>query len=146
MAAKTDQEGLMAMLEEATLVSSAAPPQAGMDLELDPELEFRPSRTVQTEDDWATDPVPTKLEKIRAAFLNSKSAAEVTAAAGNMPVTMWLECVIKLMPKDIKVQGEVSFHHMLEGLGPIDANAYRLGAGPVKVVEAEFSEVAELAV
>ena len=125
----TDSEGLIGMLEGAAVTHSTLPPSP-------PQQSIAAADgTYQVLDlndagEWFNDPVPTKLEKIRAAFLNSKTAAEVAAAAGNMPVGMWLECVIKLMPKDIKVQGEVGFRHMLEGLGPIDPNQYRLGAPP----------------
>ena len=158
MAAQRDQEGFIAMLEGATLVSSydaELPPQAklamdcpttaqGTDDELLLDLSDEPSngrsrRPAKDSAEWDNDAVPMKLEKIRAAFLNSKTAAEVTAAAGNMPVAMWLECVIKLMPKNVQVTGSVDFTHMLAGLAPIDRDAYR-----PKVVEAEYSVVGEV--
>lgn len=96
-----------------------------------PELVLEPVQSPQGDetsdpDDWRTDPVAVKLEKIRSVFLNSKTPFEVRAAAASMPIGLWLEQVVRLMPKDVKVQGEVNFRHMLEGLGPIDKDAYRL--------------------
>lgn len=130
-------DGLISLLED-------GPAEVVPDLDL--AVEQAPSRVVAEEDDWNSDPVATKLEKIRAVFLNSKSPAEVRAAAGVMPVGLWLEQVIKLMPKDIKVQGEVEFRHMLEGLGPIDKDAYRLGSRPAAtelIEEASYCVVEE---
>ena len=83
--------------------------------------------------DWQDDPVPLKLEKIRAAFLNGKTAAEVENAAAMMLVGDWLELIAKISPKNVQVQGEVSFKHMLEELGPIDKSQYRF-----KMIEAEI--------
>lgn len=49
--------------------------------------------------DWAADPIPAKFNKIREAVLNAKTASEVQAAAGCMPVREWLDWVVKLAPK-----------------------------------------------
>ena len=75
--------------------------------------------------EWQNDPVPVKLEKIRAAFLNSRTAGEVMAAGSTMQIGDWLELVVKLSPKNIQVSGGLSFKHMLEEMGPIDKNDYR---------------------
>lgn len=97
-------------------------------------------RQATTEDDWQDDPVSTKLEKIRAAFLNGKTAAQVAGEAALMPMGDWLELVVKLSPKNVQVSGAVSFKHMLEELGPIDKEQYRL-SGPIgEVIEAEVAE------
>lgn len=53
---------------------------------------------------WQNDPVPVKLEKIRAAVLNARSAAEVTARAALIPIADWLDLVVKLSPKQIDVK------------------------------------------
>ena len=89
-----------------------------------------------SDDDWRNDPVPVKLEKIRAAFLNAKRPGEVMAMAGTMAMAEWLELVIKLSPKNVQVSGGISFRHMLEELGPINKEQYRL-SGPV--IEAELA-------
>jgi len=135
-----DSEGFISILEGA--IQTNEPPS----LATVPDFDLVDAAEEPSGDSWKDDTVPTKLEKIRAVFLNSKTAAEVRAAAGNMPVGMWLECVIKLMPKDIKVQGEVGFRHMLEGLGPINKDAYRLTAtrnAPQIIQDAEYRVLVE---
>lgn len=94
------------------------------------------------EADWKDDPVPVKLEKIRAAFLNGKSASEVLVAASMMPIGDWIELVTKLAPKNIQVQGEFSFKHMLEEFGPVDKEQYRFRQLPSAApIEVEYEEV-----
>ena len=87
------------------------------------------------EEDWTNDPVPTKLDKIRAAFLNSKTAAEVQTAAWLMPIGDWLEMVVKLSPKNVQITGGISFRHMMEEFGPIEKDKYRFNAIPVECTE-----------
>lgn len=86
--------------------------------------------------DWQEDPLAVKLDKIRAAFLNGKTAGEVEAEAARMHIGDWLELVVKLSPKNIQVKGDVSFRHMLEQMGPIDRETYRF-----KVIDAEYKEL-----
>ena len=90
------------------------------------------------DENWHDDPVPVKLEKIRAAFMNGRTAEEVRLCAGVMPIGDWLELVVKLSPKNIQVQGGISLTHMLQDLSPIDKEQYRL---PQNVVEAEYREL-----
>ena len=80
---------------------------------------------VENEEEWKNDPVPVKLEKIRAAFLNSKTVSEVLAAGSMMMIGDWLELVVKLSPKNVQITGGLSFKHMLEELGPINKDDYR---------------------
>lgn len=100
-----------------------------------------PVPAVLAEDaEWQNDPVPVKLDKIRAAFLNGKTAQEVQDAASLMAIGDWLELVAKIAPKNVQIQGSISFTHMLEEFGPINKEQYRL---PGKVVEAEYKEITE---
>jgi hypothetical protein len=95
--------------------------------------------TVVTEaSGWASDPLPAKLDKIRAVFLNAKSPTEVYAEASLMPVGDWLEMVVKMSPKDVKVSGGIAFRHMLADMGPIDKSQYRPQA-----VQCDYEEVVE---
>lgn len=95
---------------------------------------------IATEDNWQNDPIPTKLDKIRAAFLNAKSPTEVQTAAWLMPIGDWLEMVVKLSPKNVQVTGDISFIHMLDTLGPINKSEYRLPTPAECIVEAELAE------
>jgi len=94
--------------------------------------------TGDAEDGWMDDPISTKLEKIRAVFLNAKSPMEVFAQASVMRIGDWLEMVVKLSPKDIKVTGGIAFRHMMADMGPIDKDQYR-----PKTITCEYEEVAE---
>lgn len=94
-----------------------------------------PDLAVTEEDDWRNDPIPAKLDKIRAAFLNAKSPTEVHTAAWLMPIGDWLEMVVKLSPKNVQISGGVSFRHMLEEFGPIEKDKYRFNAIPVECME-----------
>ena len=87
---------------------------------------------------WLDDPASVKLDKIRAVFLNAKTPADVQMEAALMPVCDWLEMVVKLSPKDVKVSGGIAFRHMLADMGPIDKNQYR-----PKAIACEYEEVAE---
>jgi hypothetical protein len=78
-----------------------------------------------SDDEWQNDPIPVKLDKIRAAVLNSKTASEVRLHAGLMQIGDWLEMVVKLSPKQMQVQGSFSFKHMMEEFGPIDSSKYK---------------------
>jgi hypothetical protein len=77
------------------------------------------------EEDWQEDPVSVKWSKIRATFLNGKTAAEVRKEAEVMPVGTWLDWAIKMAPKDVKVSGEINIAQIVANLGPIDKEAYR---------------------
>lgn len=68
--------------------------------------------------DWQNDPVSVKLEKIKAAFLNSKTATEVQAAASGMVIGDWLEMVVKLSK-----QADV---------GPVQITAIRIELPPAQ--------------
>jgi hypothetical protein len=80
------------------------------------------------------------LQKVKECFIQAKPLSDVRNFAGLMPFRDWMDYVIKLMPKDIKVQGEVNFKHLVEEFGPIDKRQYQL-AEPVQ--EAVFCEVSE---
>lgn len=114
---------LMAIIEEDL---DELPPQERPETCLEGAPEGSETPAVAGDANWQDDPVPTKIEKIRAAFLNGKTASEVEAAAGNMLVGDWLELVAKISPKNIQVQGEMNFRHILAELGPIDKDKYRL--------------------
>ena len=113
--------------QELEALPASAPPEEGPPT---------PVSAEKGDGSWLNDPVPVKLEKIRAAFLDAKTPQEVTLQASIMPLGDWLDMVVRLSPKNIQVQGAVSFKHMLEELGPIDKEAYR-----PKVIDAEFSEM-----
>lgn len=89
-----------------------------------------------TDEDWFNDSISVKMEKIREAFLNGKSAKEVRAAASMMMVGDWLELVSKLAPKRLDIKGDFSFKHLVDQFGPIDTEKYRL-----KAVDAEYRVV-----
>ena len=89
-------------------------------------------------DGWLDDPASVKLDKIRAVFLNAKTPADVQMEAALMSVGDWLEMVVKLSPKDVKVSGGIAFRHMLADMGPIDKNQYR-----PKAIACDYEEVAE---
>ena len=112
----TDQEGLIKLLNDPQLKPLL--PSATGSLSL--------SSCDAGDVDWQDDPVPIKLEKIRSVLLNSKTADEIATEASMMPVGMWLDLVVKLMPKNIQVSGDINFQHMLADLGPIDKDQYRL--------------------
>ena len=92
-------------------------------------------------EDWKNDPLPLKLDKIRATVLNAKTPSEVHAAAATMPVGDWFELVVKMSPKNIQVDGAISFTHMLAEMAPINKEQYRL---PLQVqsaiIEAELAD------
>ena len=86
-----------------------------------------PPASVEDEN-WQTDPVSGKLEKIRAAFLNSKTASEVKAAASTMPVGDWLDLVTK-MAKQVDT-------------APVQITAIRIELPPRNDYEGDIIEVA----
>ena len=90
---------------------------------------------VNESSEWLSDPLPVKLDKIRELFLNSKSPTEVYAAASLMPISDWLDMVVKLSPKNVQITGGISFRHMLEEFGPIEKDKYRFNAIPVECAE-----------
>lgn len=55
-----------------------------------------PAAAATGEEDWQDDPVPVKLDKIRATFLNGKTAGEVSVASATMRIEDWLEIVTKI--------------------------------------------------
>jgi hypothetical protein len=81
---------------------------------------------------------PEYLQKVKESFIRARPLSEVQLYASTMSFKDWMDYVIKLLPKDIKIQGEVNFKHLVEELGPIDKSQYRL---PEPVLEVEFCEV-----
>ena len=79
------------------------------------------------------------VQEFKAAFIKARSLSEITLYASSMSFKDYMDFVVKLLPKDVKVQGEVNFTHQLASLGPIDKDSYRLNAPDT--VEAEFCEV-----
>ncbi len=84
-------------------------------------------------------PFPEYVQRFKDTFIKARPLEEVGRYASAMAFRDWMDFVIKLLPKDVKIQGEVSFVHQLASLGPIDKDAYRLTAPDA--VEAEFCEV-----
>lgn len=91
------------------------------------------------------EPVPEDLsfgqyvQEFKSAFIKARPLSEITLYASSMPFKDYMDFVVKLLPKDVKVQGEVSFVHQLASLGPINKEQYKLNAPDT--VEAEFCEV-----
>lgn len=83
---------------------------------------------------------PEYLQKVKESFIKARPLEDVKMIAAAMPFKDWMDYVVKLMPKDIKIQGEVNFKHLVAELGPIDKSVYKL---PEPVTEVEFCEVVE---
>ncbi len=83
---------------------------------------------------------PEYLQRFKETFVKSWSLKKVQMFAENMGFKDFMDYAIKLMPKDVKIQGSVDFRHLVAELGPIDKEKYRL-TGPTQVKEVEFSEV-----
>ncbi len=79
------------------------------------------------------------VQEFKSAFIKARPLSEITLYASSMSFKDYMDFVVKLLPKDVKVQGEVNFTHQLASLGPIDKEQYRLNAPDV--VEADFCEV-----
>lgn len=97
---------------------------------------------VKPEEEWAEDSFGNAWNKIRNAFLRSKTAFDIKAYAKTLSEAAWLDIAMKMAPKDVKVTGEISMKHMLEELGPINKDQYRLEAKQSEgAVDVEFCEV-----
>ena len=138
-----DQEGLMDLLESTEEVDLGElcdlPSDPGLDAQRD---EYRKKVlgeliTVTPEEEWADDPFAVAWTKIRSAFLSGKDAFSIKAYARTLSEGAWLEMAQKMAPKDVKVTGEVGLRHLLDELGPIDKEKYRIR----QVEDVEFSEV-----
>lgn len=79
------------------------------------------------------------IQRFKEVFIKSRSLEEIRIYAQGMSFRDYLDYVVKLLPKDVKIQGEFSFIHQLELLGPINKTEYLLRAPDA--VEAEFCEV-----
>lgn len=77
--------------------------------------------------------------QFKEAFIKARSLSEIALYASSMSFRDYMDFVIKMLPKDVKIQGEVSFVHQLAQLGPIDKEQYRLNAPDT--IEAEFCDV-----
>lgn len=99
-----------------------------------------PSLPTVTDADWQNDPVPVKMEKIRAALMNAKTAFDVEDQARRLPVADWIELVAKLAPKNIQVQADFSFKHLVEEFGPIDKEKFRRKKEP-DAIDAEYKAI-----
>ena len=77
--------------------------------------------------------------QFKEAFIKARPLSEITLYANSMSFKDYMDFVIKMLPKDVKIQGEVNFVHQLASLGPIDKEQYRLNAPDT--IEADFCEV-----
>lgn len=82
---------------------------------------------------------PEYLQRVKETFIKARPLGDIQMIAGSMPFKDWMDYVVKLMPKDIKIQGEVNFKHLVAELGPIDKSRYLL---PEQVTDVEYCEVA----
>ena len=80
------------------------------------------------------------LQMVKERFIRAKPLDVVEEYAANMGFRDWMDYVIKLLPKDIKIESNINFRAMIDSLGPIDKEQYRL---PEPVVEAEFCEIVD---
>lgn len=128
----TDQEGLISLLEDCRPLTPVKQPAS---VPVKRTVGSQELQTV-TDADWQVLPTAEKWDKIRSAWMNGKTAEEIAVTAQEISVLAWLDVCVKMAPKDVKVQGTVSFKHMIDSLAPINKDDYRLGA-----VEVEFSEV-----
>ena len=78
------------------------------------------------------------LQKVKETFIKAKPLQEVELLAHNMGFRDWMDYLVKLMPKDIKIESNVNFKAMIATLGPINKDDYRLSE-PVQ--DAEFTEI-----
>lgn len=131
---KPDDEGIIRLLEESNPVLDLPP----SNLPAEPAQSLCPVITVAPEEEWEGEPTGVAWEKVRKAFFSSKSAFEIKAYAMGLTVGAWLDTVLRMAPKDVKVSGEVSLKHVLAELGPIDKDKYRVTG---LVEDVEFSEV-----
>ncbi len=83
--------------------------------------------------DW-----PSYLQKVKETFIRSRPLGDIELYAKGMGFRDWMDYVIKLLPKDIKIESNINFKAMIDGLGPINKDDYRL---PEPIVEVEFCEV-----
>lgn len=81
------------------------------------------------------------VQRFKETFIKSRSLEEIRIYAQGMTFKDYLDYVVKLLPKDVKIQGEFNFVHQLEQLGPIDRSAYLLPEP--EVVDCEVSCVNE---
>ena len=79
------------------------------------------------------------VQEFKSAFIKARPLSEITLYASSMSFKDYMDFVVKLLPKDVKVQGEVNFTHQLASLGPIDKDSYRLLPEPV--TDVEFCEI-----
>lgn len=130
-----DQEGLISLLRDCTPL----PPIKQVASPTPRSVQPRPTAEMglQTvgDDDWQEAPVGEKWDRIRAAWMNGKTAAEVISEAECMSVPAWLEICVKMAPKNVTVQGQVSFKHMIDNLAPIDKDEYKFNATQVEYEE-----------
>ena len=142
---KPDAEGYIGLFEEESpevspAVNTAAPGNGDrMELGVEGRKILDTLIEVKPEEEWAEDTFGNAWNKIRSAFLKSKTAFDVKAYARTLSDAAWLDVVLKMAPRDVKVTGEVNIKHMLSELGPINKNQYRLSHN--NAVEVEFSEV-----
>jgi len=137
----TDQEGLIGLLRDCTPLQPirlALPPTQRKQLPVTTQVGDREVQGLDPELDWQDSPTGEKWDRIRSAFMNGKTAAEVVAEATNLSVPAWLDICVKMAPKNVTVQGEVNFKHMIDNLAPINKEEYKFKANPIQV---EYSEV-----
>lgn len=79
------------------------------------------------------------IQRFKETFIKARSLEEIKIFASGMTFKDYLDYVVKLLPKDVKIQGEFNFVHQLEQLGPIDRSAYLLPEP--EVVQVEITDV-----
>lgn len=82
---------------------------------------------------------PEYVKQFKEAFIRAKPLETVSELASGMRFSDWMEMAIKLLPRDVKIQGDFSFVHQLEALGPVNKAEYMLPEP--QAVEAEFEDV-----
>lgn len=124
-------EGLIQLLEE---VSPALPtgPSPGSELALRPAAPANLTERLE-QLDWQDDTVGQKWDKIRTAFLNAKTPADIYLDASAMQTREWLDWAVKMAPKQPETAAVqiTSIRIELPSRNALD----QLGAGQVVEIE-----------
>jgi len=82
--------------------------------------------------------------RLKDTFVKAKPLYEVQAFASVMAPKDWLDYVIRMMPKDVKVQGAINYKHYFQDLGPINKQNYlpkQKVREVTEVTDAEFKDI-----
>lgn len=71
---------------------------------------------------------PDYIQKVKEAFVRSKSLKEIELHASSMGFRDWMDYFLKMIPKDVKIQGEFNFKHLVAEFGPVNKEQFRVGA------------------